>query len=103
MKIKQHIATIILLIVLFVASIGTYLCYPLINQAIQRSNYKASDISNYILLDLPQYCYGADYLLKQKENSLSSLDDYNPTSLSDSLQEELYYNFQYPIEAKINE
>lgn len=103
MKIKQHIATLIILTVLLIASIGTYLCYPLINQAIQRSNYKTSDISNYILLNLPQYCYSADYLLKQKNDTSVTLNVYDPVSLPDSLKEEFYYDFQYPIEEKINE
>ena len=103
MKIKQHIASIILLTILLITSISTYLCYPYIHQAIQKNNFDTNDISQYILDNLPQYCYGADYLLKQKSNPSISLNDYQMTDLPDHMQEQLYYHFQYDIENKINE
>ncbi|UTY40107.1 hypothetical protein NMU03_04720 [Allocoprobacillus halotolerans] len=93
MKIKQHIASIILLAVLLIASIGTYLCYPFINQALQRSNYEISDINHYMFLDLPGYCYGADYLLKQKNDSSTTLAAYNPISLPENISEDFFIIF----------
>lgn len=103
MKIKQHIASIILLAVLLIASIGTYLCYPFINQALQRSNYEISDINHYMFLDLPGYCYGADYLLKQKNDPSTTLAAYNPVSLPENISEDFFYDFEYQIENKANE
>ena len=67
MKIKQHIASFILLIILFITSIGTYLCYPLINQAIQKSNFEKTDISDYVTSHLVEYSYASDFLLKQNQ------------------------------------
>ena len=101
MKIKQHIASFILLIILFITSIGTYLCYPLINQAIQKSNFEKTDISDYVTSHLVEYSYASDFLLKQNQDPSASLLDYYQSPPDDF--NEAYYDFQYQIENKLNE
>ena len=101
MKIKQHIASFILLIILFITSIGTYLCYPLINQAIQKSNFEKTDISDYVTSHLVEYSYASDFLLKQNQDPSASLLDYYQSPPDDF--NESYYDFQYQIENKLDE
>lgn len=101
MKIKQHIASFIILIILLITSIGTYLCYPLINQAIQKSNFEKTDISDYVTSHLVEYSYASDFLLKQNQDPSASLLDYYQSPPDDF--NEAYYDFQYQIENKLNE
>lgn len=102
MKIKKHLASIIILITLIAASIGTYLCYPLISQAIQRSNFESVDISDYMSSYLVEYSYASDFLLKESQDPSASIYDYYQ-SPQDAANTDYYYDFQSTIEEKVDE
>ena len=80
MKIKKHIASIIILVTLIITSIGIYLCYPFINQAIQKSNFESRDISDYMSSYLIEYSYASDFLLKESQDPSASIYDYYQSS-----------------------
>lgn len=102
MKIKKHIASIIILVTLIITSIGTYLCYPFINQAIQKSNFESRDISDYMSSYLIEYSYASDFLLKESQDPSASIYDYYQSS-QDETNADYYYDFQSAVEDKVNE
>lgn len=102
MKIKKHIASIIILITLIITSIGTYLCYPFINQATQKSSFESRDISDYMTSYLIEYSYASDFLLKESQDPSASIYDYYQSS-QDETNADYYYNFQSAVEDKVNE
>lgn len=102
MKIKKHIASIIILITLIIASIGTYLCYPFINQATQKSSFESRDISDYMSSYLIEYSYASDFLLKESQDPSASIYDYYQSS-QDETNADYYYDFQSAVEDKVNE
>lgn len=102
MKIKKHIASIIILITLIITSIGTYLCYPFINQATQKSSFESRDISDYMSSYLIEYSYASDFLLKESQDPSASIYDYYQSS-QDETNADYYYNFQSAVEDKVNE
>lgn len=102
MKIKKHIASIIILITLIITSIGTYLCYPFINQATQKSSFESRDISDYMSSYLIEYSYASDFLLKESQDPSASIYDYYQSS-QDETNADYYYDFQSAVEDKVNE
>ena len=102
MKIKKHIASIIILITLIITSIGTYLCYPFINQATQKSSFESRDISDYMSSYLIEYSYASDFLLKESQDPSASIYDYYQSS-QDEINADYYYDFQSAVEDKVNE
>lgn len=102
MKIKKHIVSIIILITLIITSIGTYLCYPFINQATQKSSFESRDISDYMSSYLIEYSYASDFLLKESQDPSASIYDYYQSS-QDETNADYYYDFQSAVEDKVNE
>ena len=102
MKIKKHIASIIILVTLIITSIGTYLCYPFINQATQKSSFESRDISDYMSSYLIEYSYASDFLLKESQDPSASIYDYYQSS-QDEINADYYYDFQSAVEDKVNE
>lgn len=76
MKNKNRISWIILISILFITSVGTYLCYPMIKDVISKENFDLSEISQNINSDIYYYNYAIDLDLKAKNNDNTDPSQY---------------------------
>ena len=76
MKNKNRISWLIMISILLITSIGTYLCYPMIKDAIGKESLSLSQISNYVGEDIYNYNYAIDLDLKAKNNENTDISQY---------------------------
>lgn len=76
MKIKKHIGSIIIVTLLIITSLGTYLCYPLIQKAVAKQNQSSEYVADFMNNDLSSYLYAINFIAQKKQNHLNDFSQY---------------------------
>ena len=105
MKKKKYIVHVIMILILFATSIGTYMCYPMIQEAINKDNRDANTITSYVVDLISEYNYPIDYQLKTQKNKDFNTSEYLQIIGKDNTQDvmDAKENFQYQIKQSIRQ
>lgn len=105
MKKKKYIVHVIMILILFATSIGTYMCYPMIQEAINKDNQDANTITSYVVDLISEYNYPIDYQLKTQKNKDFNTSEYLQIIGKDNTQDvmDAKENFQYQIKQSIRQ
>lgn len=103
MKKKKYIVSLFMLFILFATSIGTYMCYPMIQSAINDDNHNPDSITSYVVDLISNYIYPIDYQLKTQKNENFNTSEYLQIIGKDNTQDiiEAKDNFQYFVKQQI--